>query len=656
MDFDRLIFVGALLTVTSFASSRSAPASPPRKATACPSDSAMDHRFLVAFRAALPKALAVVRGALVIVCDDRIVFMEGFGRTAAGDTVDPSRTLFRAASNSKLIAATAVMQLADQGLWRLDDDVNRYLPVDARLAPLSRSPGARPVTLAHLLTHTGGFEDRFAGGVVLPEDRLTLAQYFARRTPRRVTPPGLEVSYSNVGMALAGYLVEARTGEPFARYAEHHIFAPLGMTRSSFDQPPPRAWLRDLAAGAPHGRTNVVFNPYPAASLVATPADMGRFIAAHLGPGSADSSLGGGRILSARAMAEMHAPHWRAQPTVPAVAYGFFEGMTNGRRTLFHTGDSGDHSLVLLLPDEHVGLYFVFSGEDEQTPARDRLARSFMDTFFPLVSGDSAASATTPAAAVIAAPVTPLPTTALAGTYRSAAYSRSNFEKVRAMFTQVVVRPGPGTTLLVTPPGSFTAFALEPAGPLVFRRDSGEVIAFRQDSTGHVVGFTLSGFIWDPSSWDRVSPMQDGRLHLAALGAAVLLLGARALWAPVAWAGRRARGMARPALSPNGRLVWKWSGAVVSLFAVAPVIGAATALLSFSHPLRAVPRGVGVLTTLLLIAVSAGIALGPVAFRASRRRELPRPRLIAVALTTVASLALAVVLGYWNLLAPWSLR
>jgi CubicO group peptidase (beta-lactamase class C family) len=656
MDFDRLIFVGALLTAPLLPSSRGAAGGVPRNATACPSDSAVDHRFFGAFRGALPKTLAVARGALVIVCDDRIVFMEGFGKTAAGDTVDPSRTLFRAASNSKLIAATAVMQLADQGLWRLTDDVNRYLPIDARLAPLSTSPDARPVTLANLLTHTGGFEDKFAGGVVLPEDRLTLAQYFARRTPRRVTPPGLEVSYSNVGMALAGYLVEARTGEPFARYADRHIFAPLGMTRSSFDQPPPRTWLRDLAGGAPRGRTNVFFNPYPAASLVATPADMGRFISAHLGSGSAAPALGGGRILSARAMAEMHAPHWRAQPTVPAVAYGFFEGLTNGRRTLFHTGDSGDHSLVLLLPDEHVGLYFVFSGEDEQTPARDRLARSFMDVFFPVVPGDSVAPATTPAAAVMAPPATRIPTTALAGTYRSTAYSRSNFEKVRAMFTQVVVRPGPGTTLLVTPPGSFTAFALEPAGQLVFRRDSGEVIAFRQDATGRVVGFTLSGFIWDPSSWDRVSLLHDGRVHLAALGTAVLLLVVRALWGPVAWVGRHARGIARPELSRNGRLVWRWSGIAVSLFLIAPIVAAATALLSFSHPLRAVPRAVGVLTTLLLMAVGAGIVLGPVAFRASRQRDLPRPRVVAVALTTVACLALAIVLGYWNLLAPWSLR
>ena len=52
----------------------------------------------------------------------------------------------------------------------------------------------------------------FAGGVVIPADRLTLAEYFARNAPRRVMPAGVEISYSNIGMALAGYLVAVRRG------------------------------------------------------------------------------------------------------------------------------------------------------------------------------------------------------------------------------------------------------------------------------------------------------------------------------------------------------------------------------------------------------------------------------------------------------------
>jgi hypothetical protein len=195
---------------------------------------------------------------------------------------------------------------------------------------------------------------------------------------------------------------------------------------------------------------------------------------------------------------------------------------------------------------------------------------------------------------------------------------------------------------------------LRRTAPLTFRRDSGEVVAFRQDAAGRVVGFTLSGFIWDPSSWDRVSWIQNGRVHLLALGAAVLVLVMRLGWSPIAWVART-RGANWPALSPAGRRLWRWSGFALAIFVIAPIAAAGTAFLSFSHPLRAVPRAIAVLTTLLLIAIVAGIALGPAAIVASRNRDLPRPRLIIVALMAVSCTILGVVLWYWNLLIPWSL-
>src|SRR5262245_60108268 len=108
---------------------------PTSKSASCP-DSLQLHDFFAKYRAELPPHLRLARGALVVACEKRLTFGEGFGRTAAGDPVNPNQTIFRAASNSKLIVATAVMQLADGGLWSADDDVNRYLPPASRLAPL----------------------------------------------------------------------------------------------------------------------------------------------------------------------------------------------------------------------------------------------------------------------------------------------------------------------------------------------------------------------------------------------------------------------------------------------------------------------------------------------------------------------------------------
>ena len=613
---------------------RGAPAAAPP--ALCLTDTVAISTFVHRFIRDLPPTLAVPRGAFVLVCGGHPGYALGFGKTVAGDAVDPARTIFRAASNSKLIVATAVLQLVERGMWSLTDDINRYLPDSARL---EAGRFQRPVTLDALLTHTAGFEDKLAGGVTVPADRVTLAQFFSH-PPHRVREPGLEVSYSNVGMALAGYLVESRTGQSFARYAADRVFVPLGMAQSSFDQPPPSDWTSNLADGPPRGRRDVVFNPYPAASLVATPLDMGHFIAALLNGGALDVSAGGGRVLSSATTALMHASHWRAQAAVPGVAYGFFEGGMNGHRTLFHTGDSGDHSLVLLLPDDGIGYYLVFTGTDEQTALRERFARAFMEQFVPGVA--------TPA--VAAAVGSSVPVTDLSGVYRTAAYSRTNYEKLKAIFAQVVVSPGEHGGIRLTPPGAPVPIGLRPFGPLTFRGDSGEVVAFRQDARGKIVGLTVSGSIWDPGSWDRIGPSENGRLHLALfLGIGTVSILRLTFWPVAALIARLRRRKPMPQ-SAAGRIWWRWSGIAAGILWLAPVGGLATAFLSFSHPLRAVPRAVAVVGIVLVAATVAGLALVPFAVRAWRLGQLTIARRAHLTLLAGGFVVLAPLLIYWRLL------
>ena len=595
--------------------------------------------FIRQFLDELPVDLKVPRGAFVLAHDGRVTCTYGFGKTAAADVVDPARSIFRAASNSKLVTATAVMQLVDTGRWRLTDDVNRYLPEAARLqvTPL------HPVTLEHLLTHTGGFEDKFEGAIATPDRRLTLPEYFVRHRPRVVTQPGAEVSYSNAGIALAGLLVEAVSGEPFEHYAERAIFRPLGMTRSTFEQPVPEAWSRDVAAGLSRGARRIVFNPYPAASLSTTPIDMGRFIAAHLHGGALQD---GGRILSVAIEREMLLPRWRAQPSVPAVALGFFEGLENGRRTLFHTGDSGDHSVVFILPEERVGFYFVYTGEDAQSALRERFTRAFLDRFYPLA-----------AAVVRGAPRSLTPVTdlaPLAGTYRNTQHSRSNYEKLKALFNQVRIRTAGDGRLEVTPPGASSPLALKETDHLVFRAESGEVVAFRAGAYGRIVGFTLAGFIWDPSSWDRLRPLEDGRLHLVLFGSIGLVFLTRVVgWTVASWF-RRLRRAPMPARTVTERRWWRWSGIVSGWMLLAPIAAIGTAFLSFQHPAIAGPRAAAVLSLGLSVGICAGLALGPVAVLSWKRGLWSLAGRVQFSLTATAFAVAAPLFVYWRLLhLPW---
>ena len=156
----------------------------------------------------------ITGATLAVVKGEEILLTKGYGYTDLEERkpVDPKRTLFRMGSTSKLLTWTAVMQLKEQGKLDLQEDLNAYLdfPLPARLF---KGGEAEPVTIAHLLTHTPGFEDMGTGLMVASEDDMvSLEQYLKQYMPARVFEPGKVMAYSNYGTALAGYVVERIAG------------------------------------------------------------------------------------------------------------------------------------------------------------------------------------------------------------------------------------------------------------------------------------------------------------------------------------------------------------------------------------------------------------------------------------------------------------
>ena len=114
----------------------------------------------------------------------------------------------------------------------LNDDVNQYLTN----FQLNTAEYHKPVTIAHLLTHTAGIESVFLGSEVKSEaDIVSMHDYFARHTPAVISPPGDFISYSNHGMALAGLVVQEVSKIRFEDYVKKYIFNPLGMQNSVFE-------------------------------------------------------------------------------------------------------------------------------------------------------------------------------------------------------------------------------------------------------------------------------------------------------------------------------------------------------------------------------------------------------------------------------------
>jgi CubicO group peptidase (beta-lactamase class C family) len=311
------------------------------------------------FRDQMPRQ-HVPGAVLVLVKDGTTLLAKGYGFAdlEKGVPVNPERTVFRVASVSKLFTATAVMQLVERGRLGLDDDVNAHL----RRFKLP-SKYVEPVTIAHLLTHRGGFDEQFIGmAAPVPAQPLPLGEYLARRMPPAVMPPGRFISYSNHGYALLGHIIEEVSGRPFADAMEENVLRPLGMTRSNFHQPLPGALAGSLAVGyLDEGGTLEplapdVIHAAPAGALVTTGTDAARFMIAHLQKGRLD----GGRILEEDTAGMMQRRQFSHDGRMPGLGYGFWERPRNQHRAIVHDGGwRGFYSLMWLLPEEDMGVFIA---------------------------------------------------------------------------------------------------------------------------------------------------------------------------------------------------------------------------------------------------------------------------------------------------------
>lgn len=120
------------------------------------------------------------------------------------------------------------MQLVDQGKLDLHTHINEYV-TDFKV------PAAfeQPITLHHLLTHTGGFDEDYNGFSVRDyKDFEGLEMYLKEQMPQRIREPGIDIQYSNYGVSLAGYIVQQVSEMPYEEYVAKNIFAPLQMNHS----------------------------------------------------------------------------------------------------------------------------------------------------------------------------------------------------------------------------------------------------------------------------------------------------------------------------------------------------------------------------------------------------------------------------------------
>lgn len=193
-------------------------------------------------------------GAAAVVSDGKVIFNESFG-----DERFSENSLYRLASVTKIFTATAVMKLHCEGKLDIYDKVSKYLPQYARLTLGAIAPNGmiysvsmpqREITLFDLLTHTAGLGADELGNreyAVMPTDKKvsleSVTEYYAEHF-HLAFEPGSRAAYSGfAGYDVLARIVEIISGRSFNDYLQSEIFAPLGMSDTTF-QPTEEQYAR----------------------------------------------------------------------------------------------------------------------------------------------------------------------------------------------------------------------------------------------------------------------------------------------------------------------------------------------------------------------------------------------------------------------------
>lgn len=325
--------------------------------------------------------------AVAVSRNGQVLAARGFGMSdlAQSLAITP-RSVFHVASVSKQFTAMSLVLLARSGALSLDDDIRKYLP--------ELPSYGQPVTIRHLLTHTGGIRDQWSllmtAGWRLGDDLITeqdVLEIVARQRSLNFAP-GTDWLYSNSGFSLAAIIVKRVTGKTLREYAEENMFRPLGMSQTHFHDDngmvvPGRT--RGYGYRGAWKETVPNYSTVGATSLFTTVIDLVQWHR-HL-----DEGLLGGP----EALRTLLTPAVLASGDTLKYALGISHGSYRGVPTISHSGgDPGYRTQLLHFPTFRGGVS-VLCNQNEVNPGQ--LAEQTADRFFgtelqPLqIAGDSVA-------------------------------------------------------------------------------------------------------------------------------------------------------------------------------------------------------------------------------------------------------------------------
>ena len=225
--------------------------------------------------------------ATAVFCKDDIVYQGAFGYAdRENGIVADEDTVYEWGSATKTLVWVSVMQLWERGEIDLETDIREYLP-EGFFHNLKFDD---PITMLNLMNHNAGWCENVWAYQTSDENKvMSLGEVLSATEPVQVYRPGEVTSYSNYGAALAGYIVECISGQPFYEYVHENIFEPLGMEHTSIcpahdDNPWVYSKRQELVSYANTGNGWIsagsqlaYIMPYPAGAATGTIGDMAKY-------------------------------------------------------------------------------------------------------------------------------------------------------------------------------------------------------------------------------------------------------------------------------------------------------------------------------------------------------------------------------------------
>lgn len=330
--------------------------------------------------------------SVAFVRDQQVLFSGGYGYAdVSRQKPATASTIYSICSISKLFTSVATLQLRDAGKLRLDDPVAKHLPW---FNIKQTYPEREEITVEGLLTHASGLpresEWPYWTGPDFPFP--THEQIVARLGQQETLYPAEQYfQYSNLGLSLAGEIVAAESGMPYADYVTRNILVPLGLTSTTPEMPEAERGKR-LAVG--YGklgrgteRAPLAFfqarGIAPAAGYASTAEDLARFAMWQF----KQLTTNGYDVLKANTLREMQRPHFVDPSWNTTYGLGFAVWRSGDKTFVGHGGSCpGYQTYLLIKPDERIATVSMTNAVDG--PAR-QLAQRMYDIVAPAIMAAS---------------------------------------------------------------------------------------------------------------------------------------------------------------------------------------------------------------------------------------------------------------------------